>query len=221
MSKSISQVKLALSTTLFAVLATVTSAAQIGVSPSTLSYRQEMFTTSEPKSLLVTNSGVAAITFGPTSISGTDAGDFAIATDSCANHTIAPLKRCQITLAFSATQAVGSTESATLSVNDSLGTNLQEVALSGVVLRAGLRATISGLIVSIINPTNNQASADWSVNGPYTVDDVQTTCVDIIFPKSTCVIVLARTGPPNPGSIDIQVVPQGPGHTLIFNVPLN
>jgi hypothetical protein len=82
MSKSISRVILALSTALFAVLATASSAAQVGVSPSALSYNQVEFTTSNPKTLLVINSGPAAITFGPASFSGTDAGDFDIATDS-------------------------------------------------------------------------------------------------------------------------------------------
>lgn len=220
MFKSIPQVKLALSAALFAVLATTSSTAQIGVSPSTLSYRQVEFTTSGPKTLLVTNSGPAAITFGPASFSGTDAGDFDIATDSCSNHTILPLKKCKIRVTFSATLPVGSTESAALSVNDNLGNSLQMVPLSGVVIRGALRATISGLTVSIVNPTKNQVSADWTIDGPYGVDDTQTTCLDIVFPKSTCVIVLARTGPPAPGSIDIQLVPQG-AKTLVFNIPLN
>jgi hypothetical protein len=220
MSKSISQVKLALGTVLFAVLATASSTAQIVVSPSMLSYRQVEFTTSNPKALMVTNSGLAAITFGAASISGTDAGDFDIAADSCSNHTILPLKNCKITLTFSATQPVGSTESAALSINDNLGNSLQMVPLSGVVIRGALRATVSGLKVLIINPTKNQVSADWTVNGPYTVDDAQTTCLDIVFPKSTCAIVLTRTGPPAPGSIDIQLVPQG-AKTLVFNVPLS
>ena len=139
---------------------------QITVSPSALTYNAVMFKTSNPKSVLVTNSGSAAITFGTASVSGADAGDFAVSTDTCSNHTIAPLKRCKIALKFSALLPVGSAESALLSINDNLGNALQTVPLTGNVVRGSVRTTLSGLNVTIINPTNNQYSAEWSTTGP-------------------------------------------------------
>ncbi len=66
---------------------------------------------------------------------------------------------------------VGSADSALLSINDNLGNTLQTVPLTGNVVRGSVRATLSGLTVTIINPTNNQYSADWSTTGPYSVDN--------------------------------------------------
>lgn len=56
---------------------------------------------------------------------------------------------------------------------------------------------------------------------PYAVDNTNTTCVDVIFQKSVCQIVLVRTGPPAPGMIDIHLAPIGPRKAVTFNVPLD
>ena len=116
---------------------------------------------------------------------------------------------------------VGSAESALLSINDNLGNTLQTVPLTGHVVRGSVRATISGLTVTVINPTTNQYSADWSTTGPYSVDNTLTTCLDVIFNQSTCSIVIVRTGLPAPGEISIRLVPLGLGKSATFNVPIN
>ena len=207
---------------LFTLLAATTLTAQITVTPSALLYKATEFTTSSPKNVLVTNTGAAAITFGAGTIIGTDAGDFGASSDTCSNHTIAPGKNCKIGLTFSATQPVGSVASATLNINDNLGNSLQQVSLSGTVVRGSIRATISGLTVTIINPKTTQYSADWSTTGPYTVDNSQTTCVDVIFNNASCVIVLARTGNPAPGELTIRLGALQPGgKSVVFHVPLN
>jgi len=98
-----------LGTLLLAMFSTSIASAQITVSPTTLNYKTELYTTSTPKSVVVTNTGPAAVSFGAATISGADAGGFAIATDTCSNHTIAPLKKCKIGVSFSATQPIGTT----------------------------------------------------------------------------------------------------------------
>jgi len=59
------------------------------------------------------------------------------------------------------------------------------------------------------------------VSGPYAVDNNQTTCVDVIFQKSVCQIVLVRTAPPAPGMIDIGLALIGEGKSVKFNVQLD
>lgn len=200
---------------------TALATAQISISPTTLSYKNELYTTSVPKPVVVTNTGASAVSFGSATLSGIDAGDFDTPTDTCSNHTIQPNKKCKIAVTFSATQPVGTTETASLSINDNLGNSLATVPLSGTVVRGSVRASLSGLTVTITNPTTTQYGADWSVSGPYSVDSTHTTCLDVIFPQSVCQIVLTRTGPPAPGSIDIHMAPMGKGKSLTFDVPLD
>ena len=210
--------KLLANAALFASFAT----AQISVSPSTITYKTELYTTSSAKFVTVTNTGATAINFGAATISGTDAGDYATGTDMCSNHTIAPLKKCRIGVTFSPIQTIGTTETASLSVNDNLGNSLATVPLSGLVTRGVVRVSLASLTATIINPTTSQYQMDFSVSGPYSVDQSQTTCVDIVFQQSKCTIVLVLNGPPAPGSLDILMVPNGGGgKSYKFNLPID
>lgn len=201
-----------------AILASLASA-QISTSPTSLSYKTELYATSLAKYVFVTNTSSAAISFGSASISGNDAGDFATATDTCSNHTIAPLKKCKVGVEFSATLPIGSTETASLSLVDNLGNTLATIPLSGLVIRGSVRAVVSGLTITIINPTKDQYGMDFgSLTGPYTIDNTNTTCTDLVFQQSQCNIVLLRTGAPAPGSLRIVMGAIGPGGSFKFLV---
>lgn len=195
------------------------AAAQITTSPSTLTYKTELYTTSLAKYVIVTNTSGAAISFGAASISGNDAGDFATAGDTCSNHTIAPLKKCKVGVEFSATLSIGSTETASLSIVDNLGNPLATIPLSGLVIRGSVRAAESGLTITIINPTKDQYGMDFgNLTGPYNIDQTNTTCTDLVVQQSKCNIVLVRTGPPAPGSLRIVMASIGPGGSYKFLV---
>jgi len=169
--------------------------------------------------VLVTNIGTAPITFGETSFDGLDAGDFNSTTDSCSLHTIAPNKKCKISIAFSASATGGSTETATLTINDSSGASLQSVALNGVVATGPVATSLSGYTVSISNATKLYYSMDFSITGPYS--DTRTgTCTDVIFPKSACTIVLQQNSP-GAGEITITMGPLSKGKSYVFHIPLS
>jgi hypothetical protein len=206
-------------TALFAVLAAANSWAQISVSTTTLSFNVPQYVTSASKAVLVTNIGTAPVTFGDISFSGTDAGDFNSTLDSCSLHTIAPSKKCKISIAFSASAVGGSTETATVSINDSTGASLQSVALTGTVATGPVATSLAGFTVSVSNATKLQYAMDFSISGPYS-DTGTGTCTDLVLAKSACTIVLQQNSP-GAGEISIHMAPMGKGKSYEFHIPLS
>lgn len=221
MSISAIRTKLLLGVVFNAALLASVASAQISTSPSTLSYKTELYATSLAKYVFVTNTGTAAVSFGAASIDGADAGDFATIGDTCSNHTIAPLKKCKVGVDFSATLSIGSTETASLSIVDNLGNTLATIPLSGLVIRGSVRPVVSGLTITLINPTKNQYGMDFSLSGPYGIDQTNTTCTDVVLAQSKCNIVLVRTGAPAPGALHIVMAAIGPGGSYKFTVPVD
>jgi hypothetical protein len=88
-------------------------------------------TTSAPKSVTLTNLGSTPLRIESLTLSGTDAGDFAIQSSStCAvGKTVAGKGSCTINLAFKPTAA--GARSATLVIGDSDPSSPQAVSLSG------------------------------------------------------------------------------------------
>jgi len=211
--------RLVVRATLFAILAVASGAAQISVSTTTLSFNVPQYVTSAAKPVIVTNIGTAPVAFGVTSFAGTDAGDFNATLDSCALHTVAPGKKCRISVAFYASAAGGSTETATVSINDSTGASLQSVALNGTVAKGPVATSLSGLTVSISNATKLQYGMDFSITGPYS-DTGTGTCTDLVLAKSACTIVL-RQNSSGAGEISIHMAPMGKGKSYTFHIPLS
>jgi hypothetical protein len=101
------------------------SATSLGFGP------QPVETTSAPKTVTLTNLGNAPLRIASLTLSGTDAGDFAIqANSTCAvGSTVAGEGSCTINLAFKPTAA--GARSATLVISDSDPGSPQTVSLSG------------------------------------------------------------------------------------------
>jgi hypothetical protein len=205
---------------LFTTSATSYAKAQISVAPTTLTFKVPQYVTSAAKSILVSNIGTASITFGDISFDGADAGDFNSTSDSCSLHTIAPNKKCKISIAFSASASGGATETATLSINDSSGASLQSVTLNGIVATGPVATSLSGYTVSISNASKIFYGMDFTLTGPYS-DTGTGTCKDVIFPKSVCTIVLQQNSP-GAGEITISMGPMGSGgKSYVFHIPLS
>jgi hypothetical protein len=205
---------------LLAFFTTSTASAQISVSPTTLSFKVPQYVTSAAKSVLVTNIGTTPITFGDSSFNGPDAGDFNSTFDSCSLHTIAPNKKCKVSIAFTASAPGGTTETATLSINDSGGASLQLVALNGIVATGPVATSLSGYTVSISNASKIYYGMDFTITGPYS-DTGTGTCTDVIFPKSACTIVLQQNSP-GAGEISIHMAPMGGGgKSYVFHILLS
>ena len=110
------------------------------VNPPVLGFgNQPLGIASAGQDVTVTNTGTAALTSLVVSISGTDAGDFAVLADNCTGSTLAPLASCTITVSFTAGQA--GPRAATLSIASNATNSPNAVPLSGT----GVAAAVAGL----------------------------------------------------------------------------
>jgi large repetitive protein len=109
-------------------------AAELTLSPSTLTFSAELVgTSSEDSSVTATDSSNETLTISSITVSGTDAKDFAIQSGSTcsAGTALAAGKACTVSLVF--TPSAAGSRSANLTITDSANnqTSTQTVALSG------------------------------------------------------------------------------------------
>lgn len=108
---------------------TGTGAAQVTLSPATLTYNQQKVgTTSAAKSVMLTNNLTTPLTINSITFMGANPGDFASPTNTCGG-SLAAKSNCTISVTF--TPGATGTRTATLNVNDSANTSPQTVALTG------------------------------------------------------------------------------------------
>jgi PKD repeat protein len=86
-----------------------------------------------PQRFLVTNTGTGDLVIGTVSLNGTDAGQFAVQSDTCSAKTILALESCSVYVLFQPTAA--GTKSAALNVpSNAPGTPVVSASLSGTAL---------------------------------------------------------------------------------------
>jgi len=111
---------------------TGTGVAAPGFSASapTISFGNQQETAkSAAMSVMVTNNGSAGLSIGLVAISGANAGDFAISTNSCSDATIAVNATCSVSVTF--TPSTTGTEIASLMFTDNAADSPQSVGLTG------------------------------------------------------------------------------------------
>lgn len=102
----------------------------VSFSPTGVSFsNQALSMTSTAQTETVTNSGNVNLVFTTVTIGGTNAGDFAISADTCANATITPTNTCTVGVTF--TPSATGTRTASLSFADNVTGSPQVVNLTG------------------------------------------------------------------------------------------
>ncbi len=103
------------------------------LSPTSLSFsKQNVNTSSSPKTVMLTNTGSAPLTVNSISITGTNANNFALTSASTcplSGGTVATQGNCTIVVTFTPTSKGGKT--AAVSVADNASGSPQQVSLSG------------------------------------------------------------------------------------------
>jgi hypothetical protein len=121
-----------------------------------------------------------------------------------------------------------STETATLFINDTGGSALDSVALSGLVANKKLWATISGLTITLYTTTQYQYDLYLDIDGPF-YDTENDSCGGIFVGNhgegeakvASCTIVLGRNGT-GPGELNLEVAGDIDGGKYYdFSFPLN
>ena len=114
------------------------SAGSVSLAPGLLSFgSQTVNTTSTAQTVTLTNGTNSALTINSTSITGTNAADFAVSANTCpaSTATLAAGANCTISVTFKPTTTAA--ESATLTVTSSDSGSPHNVALSGTGTAAG------------------------------------------------------------------------------------
>jgi hypothetical protein len=112
----------------------VASAPIATVTPSTLAFSGQLVTTtSTAQTVTVKNTGNATLTISATpSISGTNASDFAIGTNTCTSgSTVAANATCTLNVTFTPPAGASGSRTATLSIADNASGSPQTVSLTG------------------------------------------------------------------------------------------
>jgi len=149
--------------------ATYKGAPVTSFSPAALSFPSQLIsTTSSPLTLTLSNTGTVSMSITSFTLTGTNASDFAISSNSCGSSLAAGAK-CAIQVKF--TPAALGSRSAALSVADNACMSPQTIALSG----KGTEITMSPSPVSFGNETVGTTSAPMTV----TVTNHGTTAVKV------------------------------------------
>jgi sugar lactone lactonase YvrE len=134
-----------------------------------------------------------AVTFSNATISGTNASDFHISSNGCSGRIVVPGGKCTMSLTFTPTAAVGTAESAKLTLNDNASNAPQSVNLTGtsatqtsitgttgtrpnLTLAYGIVTTSSTKTVTLVNNQATAISVSVSaITGPNAADFVITS----------------------------------------------
>lgn len=129
------------------VLSGAASGPAFSAAPSPLAFgNQTQGTTSNAKTLTVTNAGTSDLTFTTVTPGGTDMSDFPVGSDTCANATVAVGKTCTVSVEFDPSTTAA--ESATLTFADNASDSPQVVNLTGTGVAPVATATTTGLSAS-------------------------------------------------------------------------
>ena len=157
--------------------------------------------TSSPQNVTVTNTGNANLLFGTAAvtITGANAGDFALSGDSCSGAALAPDATCAVSITF--TPSLASSETAALNFNDNAANSPQTVNLAG---NGGGSAGIPDFTLSAAPSTQSVAA------GVDAVFTIATTAVN----ADTSAIMLNCTAPASGCSFSPAAVAPGAVSTL-------
>ena len=114
-------------------------------------------TTSATQSVTLRNVGNANLTVSSVTVSGANAGDFSVATDSCSTGTLAPNGTCSVSVRFAPTAA--GARSASLRFADNAPDTPQTVALSGTGVAPAPGITLTPPSLDFGKVAFNQQSA--------------------------------------------------------------
>lgn len=175
------------------------------LSAPSLGFGNQILNTASPfQTETVTNSGTASLIVASAIIGGSNAADFAKATDSCTGATIAPSSTCLVGVKFMPSALGG--RSATLSISDNASDSPQVASLSGTGTDPVLGLSAPGLsfgdqVINTTSPsqtetitntgTANLTISSVAVAGANSGDFAKSsdTCTGAtVVPTGTCVV---------------------------------
>jgi hypothetical protein len=149
------------------------------------------------KTATLTNGNATAITISSITLSGANAGDFAIFSTTCSS-TLAPSASCTANIVFGPT-ATG-TRAATLNFNDSDGASPQIVALTGLGASGGVSVSVSSVsfAATVVGASSTFQSVTLTngLSSAVTIGSIAVTganATDFSVTSTTCITSLAAS----------------------------
>jgi subtilase family serine protease len=166
---------------------------------------------SRAKKVVVKNTGKANAIIGTVAISGTNSGDFTIASDGCAGQTIEPKHNCSLMVEFTPAMPVGA-ESGTLDVPYNGGTAITTLAgnSTAVVVKGptsitfsptapgGTSAAKSIILINTSKTASVTLGTTPSPTGPFTLDG--DTCSGVTLSHGKRCTIKVASNPPGDAS---------------------
>ena len=175
-------------------------------------------TTSAAQTITLTNNGDAPTLVTGAAISGTNAADFAVATNTCGiAGGILPTANCTISVTYK--PSTGGAESATLTIADNVGTGSQTVALTSAASTLSLTVKVtdaspSQTVTAGATATYNlSVSGNQSVTAAITCTGAPTAATCSASPASVAVTAAAA------GTFKVSVTTTARGEMVPFNQP--
>ncbi len=189
------------------------------LNPTSLSFPSTAVgTTSAAQTITLTNNGDAPALVTGAAISGTNAADFKVATNTCGiAGGVLPTTNCTISVTY--TPSTGNAESATLTITDNVGTGSQTVALTGAASTLTLTvkdtdASSTQTVAAGATATYNlSVSGNQSVTAAITCTGAPTAATCTAAPASVAVTPTAA------GTFKVSVTTTARGEMLPFNQP--
>jgi sugar lactone lactonase YvrE len=117
-----------------------------------------------------------AVTFSNATISGTNAADFHISSNGCSGRIVVPGGKCAMSLTFKPSAAVGTAETAKLTLNDNASNAPQSVNLTGT---SATQTSITGASGSRPNLTLSYGTVPTSSTKTVTLVNNQATAISV------------------------------------------
>jgi len=174
----------------------------VSVSPGLLSFAPTVEKTTRSETVTVANLSTAPVDIAQVGLSGPNAAEFALASDTCQGATVPPYGKCTVSVAF--TPAATGPQAAFLSVTDNVSVSPQTTAIAGIgtamnLTPAGLN--FGNVKVGAISPqkvitATNTGSSVIDIQGIYVLGPNATeflqrnTCGTSLKPRAACSVVI-------------------------------
>jgi hypothetical protein len=204
----------------------------VSLSPSGLIFASENVGQQSPaQTVTLTNGANVALAIGSIVVGGSDSGDFAIQTNTCAT-SVAALGTCTISVTFTPTSTTPPTRTATITFTDTETGGSQETQVVDLTGTAGAAPIVTLSTTSLVFSTTQNVGVA-SAPQILTVSNTGTAALTIsavtasgsfAVQSNSCTVPLQATTPPSNCTIGVTFTPTAAGQsvgslTLTDNAP--
>ena len=205
----------------------------VSLSPAGLIFASENVGQQSPaQTITLTNGANVALTVGSVALGGSNSGDFAIQTNTCATAPVPSLGTCAISVTFTPTSVTPPQRTAKITFTDTEAGGSQQIQVADLTGIAGSAPIVTLSTSSIVFPTTQNVGVASGAQ-VLTVSNTGTSALTIsavtasgsfAVASNNCTVALQATTPPSNCTIGVTFTPASAGQsvgslTLTDNAP--